>query len=71
MLLVVSSQPRDPGLDRAVEVRRFLADLGVPLYVWATDGAAPAGWGQSSDVSTAPLPHRLELIESEEVRLAR
>lgn len=96
VLLVVSSKPHDPGLDRAVEVRRYLADLGVPLYVWATDGAAPAGWGEAADVSTAPLlraaarrlerdldrqwiawlegehlPHRLELIESDEVRLAR
>ena len=39
----------------AAAVRRYLASIGVPLYVWSATGPRPdleAAWGKIEDVST-------------------
>jgi hypothetical protein len=57
ILLVLSGYERDQGRLDPATVRRFLATIHVPLFVWALDSPAPgstaAAWGHAEDVSEA------------------
>lgn len=55
VILVVSKAP-DRSLYSPPVVRRYLEDVGVPLFVWSADGPRPdlaAAWGPIDDISTA------------------
>jgi hypothetical protein len=54
VVLVIGSA-RDSSEYRPVDVRRYLASIGVPLYVWSFSGPRPDAvgtWGEVEDVST-------------------
>ena len=60
VVLVLSHKP-DASMHSPQAVRRYLAALGVPLFVWSPMGETPktaAGWGEVEDVSSV---HRLGL----------
>ncbi len=53
VVLVVSKSP-DQSLYLPQIVRRYLEEVGVPLFVWSADGPRPdlaAAWGQVDDIS--------------------
>jgi hypothetical protein len=55
VVLVVSKAP-DRSLYSPLIVRRYLEEVGVPLFVWSADGPRPdltGAWGQIDDISTA------------------
>ena len=53
VVLVTAADAPDQSLYDPDEVRRFLADLGVPLFVWSVDPRAAGGaWGEATDVSS-------------------
>ncbi|HEV8582407.1 MAG TPA: hypothetical protein VGX68_25350 [Thermoanaerobaculia bacterium] len=58
VLLVVSGNEKDESLYDAAMVRRFLAALRVPLFVWCLEEPAPgsplAAWGTCENVTAAP-----------------
>jgi hypothetical protein len=68
ILLVLSGYERDQGRLDPATVRRFLAAIHVPLFVWTLDKPAPestaAAWGRAEDVSEA----RNLLTAVEEIR---
>ncbi len=54
VILVVSKAP-DRSLYSPLVVRRYLDEVGVPLFVWSADRARPdlsAAWGWIDDIST-------------------
>jgi hypothetical protein len=54
VVLVLSKLP-DTSLYSPAVVRRYLDEVGVPLFVWSADGARPdlaAAWGRVDDIST-------------------
>ena len=54
VILVVSKAP-DRSLYSPPVVRRYLEDVGVPLFVWSADGPRPdlaSAWGTVDDIST-------------------
>lgn len=54
VVLVLSKLP-DTSLYSASVVRRYLEEVGVPLFVWSADGPRPelaAAWGRIDDIST-------------------
>lgn len=55
LVLVSSGASRDESRWAPEDVRRFLAELRVPLYVWSTwpGGERDSRWGPTIDVSTA------------------
>jgi hypothetical protein len=55
VVLLLSKTP-DRSLYAPLVVRRYLAEIGVPLFIWSADGPRPdlAGtWGSIDDISTA------------------
>jgi hypothetical protein len=54
VLLLVHGKPEDASRQRPAAVRRYLAQLRVPLLVWSThaDELDIVGWGPARDVST-------------------
>ncbi len=58
VLLVISGKERDQSVYDAARVRRYLAALRVPLFVWCLEepapGSPPAAWGACEDVTAAP-----------------
>lgn len=56
VILILAGDSRDTSRRQPAEVRKFLAQLQVPLYVWApleqTDPQALTGWGEVEDIST-------------------
>jgi hypothetical protein len=55
VVLIVSNEP-DPSLYSPLVVRRYLEEVGVPLFVWSADGPRldlAAAWGRIDDISTA------------------
>ncbi len=57
ILLVLSGHEQDQGRLDPATVRRFLAAIHVPLFVWSLDSPAPgstaAAWGHAEDVTEA------------------
>lgn len=54
IVLVLSKSP-DTSLYSAAVVRRYLDEVGVPLFVWSADGPRAdlaAAWGRIDDIST-------------------
>jgi hypothetical protein len=51
VLVVLTGRPQDDSAADPAAVRRFVADLNVPLYVWAIDGEVGPAWGAAIDVS--------------------
>jgi hypothetical protein len=54
-VVLVLSRKRDESMNAPREVRRYLASIGVPLFVWSpTDTPPPSAeaWGELDDVST-------------------
>jgi hypothetical protein len=55
ILLVLSGHEQDQGRLDPATVRRFLATIHVPLFVWTLDKPAPgttaAAWGHAEDIS--------------------
>ncbi len=54
VILVLSKTP-DRSLYSPPVVRRYLEEVGVPLFVWSADGRRPElvnTWGQVDDIST-------------------
>jgi hypothetical protein len=62
VLLVLSGDERDAGVYAAAAVRRYLAALRVPLFVWTLGTPAPgsfaASWGATEDVSAVKNLYR-------------
>jgi hypothetical protein len=57
IVLVLGSSDRDESLYQAGPVRRYLARLHVPLYVWSLVTPVPpsaAAWGEAEDISSLP-----------------
>jgi hypothetical protein len=56
VVLLVGPNPEDASRYDPAMVRRYLAAIRVPLFVWKVgEGPASAAWGDAEDVST--LPH--------------
>lgn len=54
-VILVVSKAADRSLYLPQVVRGYLEEVGVPLFVWSTDGARPdlnAAWGRIDDIST-------------------
>lgn len=54
-VVLVLSKAADRSLYAPPVVRRYLAAVGVPLFVWSADGPRPdltSAWGQIDDIST-------------------
>jgi hypothetical protein len=54
-VILVVSKASDRSLYSPPVVRRYLEDVGVPLFVWSADGPRPdlaAAWGSIDDIST-------------------
>ncbi len=57
VVLILSKHPDSSGNDPRV-VRRYLADIGVPFFVWSLNGPRPDvsdSWGEVEDVSSFSL----------------
>lgn len=56
VVLLVGPGPQDASRYDPATVRRYLAAIRVPLFVWKVgEGASPASsWGEAEDVSTLP-----------------
>jgi hypothetical protein len=55
-VVLVVSKAADRSLYSPPVVRRYLEAVGVPLFVWSSDGPRPdltAAWGQIDDISSA------------------
>ena len=67
VVLILSGKP-DASMHSPRAVRRYLASLGVPLFVWnpmSTQPASAEGWGEVEDVST------MEKLRAAVMRLRR
>jgi len=56
-VVLVLSRRDDASTHSAASVRRYLASIGVPLYVWSLSGPSPAlreTWGEVDDISSLP-----------------
>jgi hypothetical protein len=53
ILAIVSDRPADVSLFSIDEIRHYLEQIRVPLFVWSVGGEAPAAWGPSEDVTTS------------------
>jgi hypothetical protein len=54
-VILVVSRAQDRSLYLPQVVRRYLDEVGVPLFVWSADGLRPdlsAAWGRIDDIST-------------------
>jgi hypothetical protein len=52
VILILTSDSADASDFSAEEVRDYLSELRVPLFVWHTGGLSPVGWGDAVDIST-------------------
>lgn len=52
VVLILTSRPDASGRDPQ-SVRRYLATVGVPLFVWSLRGPVSSPWGEVEDVSSA------------------
>ena len=64
-VILILDHRKDLSDNRPAAVRRYLAALGVPLFVWSSNGAPSPEWGEIEDVSTAAkLEHALDRVRS-------
>ncbi len=52
VLALVSDNPRDDSTFTILEIRRYLEQIRVPLFIWYVGRQAPIAWGPCEDVST-------------------
>ena len=68
VVLVLSSH-EDASAHSAASVRRYLASIGVPLFVWSPSGPRPdmlAAWGEIDDISSrANLKSAVDRLRAE------
>lgn len=52
-VILIASSRKDASGNKPSAVRRYLAAIGVPLFVWSPDGLPSPAWGEVEDVSNA------------------
>jgi len=53
VLVIINNEPRDWSGYAFLDVRRYLRDLRVPLYVWSVGGQPPAQYEPAIDVTSS------------------
>jgi hypothetical protein len=64
-VVLVLSHEKDASTNDPGAVRRYLASLGVPFFVWSFNGSHDARWGDVTDVSTfAKLAEAVSVLKT-------
>ncbi|HET9225149.1 MAG TPA: hypothetical protein VFR31_00660 [Thermoanaerobaculia bacterium] len=72
VVLILGGDPKDVSRYDPATVRRYLAAIRVPLFVWTFDGSSvPSGWGEAENVSNVTRLRRAVAKLKDEIESQR